>query len=205
MKINFIKNITLIVFLNININNILASGHHDANMIENWWSLGSEYSSTPALGWFYVTFLIFLLFTLYYGNKILKTIVEERSEQIKNNINNIQEAKIIAQKDLDICNDNVKNIHKSFEKIDADFKSKSKLDTIRIEKSTHKLIDTMNKKMDTDIALKIRDVKVKLKNSLVDDVISEVISNINKSDQFSNKNYEKKILRNLSNLNFEIS
>jgi hypothetical protein len=76
MKIHFVEKIILISFLSISNGNVFASDRgHDVNTDINWWSLGSEYSLKPALGWSYFTFAIFALFTAYYANKALKNLL----------------------------------------------------------------------------------------------------------------------------------
>ncbi|MDA0713437.1 MAG: hypothetical protein O2897_05575, partial [bacterium] len=49
-------------------NAIFASEHGGENLGINWWGLGSKYSESPAMGWYLITFIIFLG-ALYYSIK----------------------------------------------------------------------------------------------------------------------------------------
>jgi hypothetical protein len=61
MKININNKVWILSLLIINIENIFASTNTlHTHMNINWWGIGEDYNSTPALGWYTLTFLIFL-------------------------------------------------------------------------------------------------------------------------------------------------
>jgi hypothetical protein len=52
----------------------------------NWWNLGSNFRTEPALGWYYVTFFIAIFLILRYSKLIVKYLILLRSTKIKKNI-----------------------------------------------------------------------------------------------------------------------
>jgi hypothetical protein len=55
----------------------------DINKDINWWSLGREFRDSPAIGFSYITFAIFIFILFYYGKKILNIFFHKRFFKIK--------------------------------------------------------------------------------------------------------------------------
>lgn len=142
MKIHFIEKIILIFFLSIGNGNVFASDHgRDAITDINWWSLGSEYCLRPALGWSYFTFVLFVLFTVYYSNKTLRVLLNERSLRIKSEIERMCNLKIAASRDLNFINSQLKSLDSAIKKITLNFDNKNKIEKNALDLETSLIIE----------------------------------------------------------------
>ena len=77
MKIDINNKAWIISLLIINVEGVCASTNAlHTHMNINWWGIGEKYNSTPALGWYILTFLMFFSIVIYYGYNIFVKILE---------------------------------------------------------------------------------------------------------------------------------
>lgn len=87
----------------------------------NWWGLGSAHKDQPALGWYTLTFVIFLLGLVRYLKKPLQIYLETRSNDIAKAINEANIARQQAEKRLLDYERRVVELDADLERLKADF------------------------------------------------------------------------------------
>lgn len=87
----------------------------------NWWGLGSAHKDQPALGWYTLTFAIFLFGLIRYLKKPLQVYLETRSNDIAKAINEANIARQQAEKRLLDYERRVIELDAELERLKADF------------------------------------------------------------------------------------
>lgn len=198
--INFF-NLSLFSSILIFCDKIIASSHehiHGASSSINWWKIGSEYREVPALGWYSVTFLILIIIIGYICKKYLVDFYKNRSIEIKKQIDEANEIKILAENKLKDHLLRMKNFAQEIESIKAEFiirGNKEKLNSERIGKI---LSNQIQENTENLISAEIKQVKMKLKNEIVKIIINESIKELESSTEYHfNKKYERQVINDL--------
>lgn len=206
MKININNKLWILSLLIVSVENIFASTNalHTHTDI-NWWGIGDDYSSVPALGWYTLTFLIFLSLVIYYGYKILTKIFNDRSIQIQREIIEARQLKISAREKLKQYHQKMKGLNKQLETIFEDFRNKSKTERALADLNVSKIHQQINANIENMIKSNILQIKMDLKRDIINSIILEVLKKV-QSNQINSTNvaYKKKILKNISSLKINI-
>jgi len=194
------------IFLNICIDDAAASGVQPDTLAGiNWWSLGSEYTSKPALGWSYFTFSIFMLILLYYLNRIFKQVLLERSKKITKDITDINTLEINSERMLLELNKEVSKLNTKLINIKEKSKLREKHYYDNMEIRTNTLIDKMRCDIKKNMLSNIRKIKANIKQKFVNDIFVNVVEEIAQSQDLLNNNYEDKVIQNLTEINLKLN
>jgi F0F1-type ATP synthase membrane subunit b/b' len=175
-----------------------SAGHATPEV--NWWGLGSAWSAAPAMGWLFITFVIFVWVLARAIKKPLALYLETRSNDIRKAIEEGQKAKLESEQKLRTYEEKLKTLDQEIGKMKAAFEEqaaaeaqlkesmtkeasarilKDTQDTINasFERSKNKLaaevINTaMSKAQSVIVKSHLSEVDSSLKNSLVDDMKS---------------------------------
>lgn len=147
----------------------LAESHHSIN----WWRLGSNYKDTPALGWLFLTFFIFIYFLAKTIKKPLSLYLETRSKDIKNQIEESLKVKKESEEKLRLYEQKLASLNFEIEKMKEDFLKQARDEKKELERIS---LETREKILkDTEDNIKIN--MLRLKNRLAKEVIEMAINN----------------------------
>lgn len=139
----------------------------------NWWRLGSNYKDTPALGWLFLTFFIFIYFLVKTIKKPLSLYLETRSKDIKNQIEESLRVKKESEEKLRQYENKLASLNFEIEKMKKDFLNQAKDEKKELERIS---LETREKILkDTEDTIKIN--MLRLKNRLSKEIIEMAINN----------------------------
>ncbi len=109
-----------------------AAGHHAAPHVANWWGMGEQYASTPALGWLTITFLIFVGIVVFFARPALTRFLETRADVVEKAMAEARRAKQDAERRAKDAEDKLAALAGEVDKMKAEFTAQGHLESQRI-------------------------------------------------------------------------
>lgn len=135
-------------------------------VIFNWWSIGENYKENPAIGWLFVTFIIFLLALWQFIKKPLNDFIYSRSEKIKEMLNKNNTYRDEVFQKLQVCNLRLHNINTEIDEIKNSFKKQSEFEFQKIKQAIENALHQSKKKINLELRTEIFQYEKQLKREL---------------------------------------
>jgi len=199
MNIRTFFNLSLFSIILIFTDKVIASAHdHGSSTNINWWKIGSEYKDVPALGWYSITFLILIILFGYIVKKYLVDFYKNRSLEIKKQIEDANEMKLLAESNLNSHLLRIKNFTQEIETIKKDFIARGEKEKINAEELGKILSNQIQENTENLISAQVKQVKMNLKNEVVKIIINESIKELeSNTDCHFSKQYERQVINDL--------
>lgn len=153
---------------------VFAGSHENANTGINWWGLGSRYVDSPALGWYMLTFAIFVFGLIYAIKKPLGLYLAARSNDIRKAINEAEIAKDEAIKKMQTCEERLSHLDNEIAQMKAEFIKLGTLEKAQLQKTAEQMAIQIAKDADDVIAGSLRKTMYRLKQDMAVQVIALV-------------------------------
>lgn len=164
----------------------------------NYWKIGENFKESPAIGWFYITFVIFIFIICMYGYKILIKLFFRRSLKIKKYIDQNICFMYFADIHLMKTAQRKKFIDFEIKDIINEFKIKIKIIKIISEKSLNNIKGLLKKDMEKILKHFIGKNKVEILLFIAGLIILDIKNIIKKTKiKVITIEYKRKILNNI--------
>lgn len=159
-----------------------AAEHDGENHGINWWGLGSKYSEAPAMGWYLITFIIFLAALYYAIKKPLNLYLEARSNDIRLAIDEAKIAKAKAEEQFAVYQARLMKLDDEIVQMNADFTKLGDQEKAIIKADADKIAAQIMKDAGAVIAAESERAEFNLKHAISREVIElatkELIKNM---------------------------
>ena len=174
----------------------VAESHHI-----NWWGLGSKYRDSPALGWYILTFIIFVSGLIYAVKKPLGLYLAARSNDIRKAINEAKIAKEDATKQMLACQQRLSQLDTEIAHMKAEFVKQGTLEKAQLKKAAEQMAIQIAKDADDVIAGDMRQAMYRLKQEMAGQVIALVREEIkNRTNQQIENHMRSEFTRDVGKL-----
>lgn len=180
---------------------VFASEHGAVSPGINWWGLGSQYEDSPALGWYILTFAVFVFGLIYAIKKPLGLYLAARSRDIGKAINEAEMAKAEATKKMLACEMRLSDLDNEIAQMKAEFIKLGTLEKAQLKKTAEQMAIQIAKDADDVIAGDIRETMYRLKQEMAVQVIALVREKIkNRTNQQIENRMQNEFSRDVSKL-----
>jgi F-type H+-transporting ATPase subunit b len=138
----------------------------------NWWHLGSEYKDAPALGWLFITFMIFIYGLVRAIKRPLSLYLETRSKDIRQQIEEARRAKVESEEKLRAYEEKLRSLDSEVDKMKAHFHEQAEAEKRERERVTKDLEARIVRETDDTIKANYE----RQKNRLAEEVIEKAMS-----------------------------
>ncbi|MEI6805029.1 MAG: ATP synthase F0 subunit B [Myxococcaceae bacterium] len=145
----------------------------------NWWGIGSAYKNSPAIGWTLLTFGIFVFFVIRFTKKPLALFLEERSDNIKNAIEEAKLAKLDAAAKLKQYEQRLLDLDAEILKMKSDFQHQGELERSRLKLDATKIAEQIQKESAESLKAEVSRALLDLKQEIAHRVLLAASKNIN--------------------------
>ena len=149
------------------------SSHHI-----NWWSLGSAHSENPAMGWYVITFIVFVAGLIYYLRPPLTLFFETRSNDIKKAIEEARMAKVESEAKLRECEARLQSLDAEIAKMKSEFMRQGEIEREQLKEASQAMATQIAKDAQDTIAAEIHHAKTMIKKHLVASVMNLAKQNV---------------------------
>lgn len=143
----------------------------------NWFSLGSKYIHSPALGWSLLTFSLFLCIVIYFLRLSLMNLLRLRYNQTKSSIESIRYEKISINKKMISQSRQIKDLNQSLKKIVLKTYYEIKI----YQEKNNNYINILKKRLSENLIKSVQNYIYTVKNNIKNKFVCTVI------DHASNK------------------
>jgi len=140
-----------------------AAGHHGAPHVQNWWGLGSEWAHAPALGFLMVTFVVFLGLLHAALKKPLSGYIEQRSNDVRNALEEAQKAKANAEAKAAEYEDRLAKLDGELDQLKNDFRARGDAEVKRLEAAGQAAAERILKDAEDTISAEFEKAQTALK------------------------------------------
>ena len=147
----------------------------------NWWGIGSAYKDAPALGWYALSFVIFLFLLVRFVRKPLVLYLETRALDIKNAIEEAAIAKNEAKERVKEYEARLSALDGEIEKLKVEFLRQGELEQAEFEKSARLLAEQIAREAEDNLASEVRRALLSLKSEMADAIIALARTQLEKS------------------------
>jgi F-type H+-transporting ATPase subunit b len=180
---------------------VLAKSHKTDIADINWWGLGSRYAHSPALGWYFLTFAIFVLGLICMVRKPLGLYLAARSNEIRKAINEAEIAKEEAKKKMQACEERISHLDIEIAQMKAEFIKLGTMEKAQLEKTAKQMAIQIVKDADDVIAGNLRQTMYRLKKDMAVQVIALAREEIkNRTNQQIESRMRSEFSRDVSKL-----
>jgi len=137
----------------------------------NWWDLANK--EAPALGWYLLTFLIFLGLVIHFVRKPLRAFLEARSSDVRTAIEEAKKAKEQAQKQMAEFERKVAALDEEIAQMRKEFISRGEAERAAFEKSTAQMAQQITKEAEDNLLFDSRHALLTLKTDMAEAVIAK--------------------------------
>jgi F-type H+-transporting ATPase subunit b len=100
--------------------------------VSNWWALGEDYKETPALGWLFITFFVFVGIIVVFGRKPLQVYLETRAKDVQKAIDEAKAAKEDAERRAREAEAKYAALEAETRRLKSDFEAQGKAELDRL-------------------------------------------------------------------------
>lgn len=137
----------------------------------NWWHLGAAYKDAPALGWLFLTFLIFVYGLMRAIKKPLGLYLETRSHDIKKQLEEAKIAKEQSEKKLLEYEEKLRLLDHEIDSMKAHFTEQAMAEQKERERIRHELEQRIIREADDSIKANYE----REKNRLTEEVLEKAL------------------------------
>lgn len=139
-----------------------GGGEHHAQ-VKNWWGIGSEYATSPALGLLSITFLAFVVLLVVALKKPLSIYLENRADTVRKAIDEAKRAKDAAEARARDAEAKLAALGGEVQRLKADFEAQGKAEAERLEKLAHDTAARIAKDAEDTIAAEAQRAQLTLR------------------------------------------
>jgi F-type H+-transporting ATPase subunit b len=140
-----------------------GGAHHGAPHVANWWGIGQEYAETPALGWLFCTFAIFVVVLAFGIPKLgVPGVVPMLTKYLGTRADAVEKAIAEATKARDAALARAREAEAKFaaldqevQKMKADFEVQGKAEAERIESAANEMAKKIAKDTEDMVAAEV--------------------------------------------------
>jgi F-type H+-transporting ATPase subunit b len=142
-----------------------GAGHGAEHMphVANWWGLGGEWAHAPALGFLSITFLVFVGLLYAALKKPLGGYIEQRSNEVKNALEEAQKAKREAEAKAREYEERLSKLDGELDQLKSDFKTRGEAEMKRLEAAGKAAAERILKDAEDTIAAEFEKAQTALK------------------------------------------
>ncbi len=144
---------------------------HEVSHGINWFHLGSAYQNDPALFWYILTFVIFLVGFIKAVKKPLGGLLESRSRDIRNGLEEAKTAKADSLARLQAYEERLLHLDEEITRMKAEFKRQGELERDMLEKTAKATAAQIAKDTENAIAAETRVARLTLTRELIADAV----------------------------------
>lgn len=144
---------------------------HNAGVAINWWDFGN--AEAPALGWYIITFVIFVALLIHFVRKPLKVYLEARALDIKNAIDEAKKAKEEANAKMAGYESRLAALDEEIKKLKSEFVTRGEQEKANFEKSAAHLAQQITKEAEENLVFEVRHALSVLKTNMADAVVAQ--------------------------------
>lgn len=144
----------------------------------NWWGLGSAYENSPAIGWNLITFAIFVGIVFRFSKKPAALYLKQRSDHIKNSLEEAQLAKSDAKVKLKQYEQRLLDLDGDITKIKSDFKHQGELERAKLKQEAEKIAGQIRKESDESLKAEVARALLRLKQEIADKILLTASRNL---------------------------
>lgn len=144
---------------------------HEVSGAINWWGLGSAYREAPALGWYILTFAIFVAGLISFIRKPLSLYLEARSMDIRKAIEEAKKAKEAADLQLREYEKRLLKLDDEIVQMRADFKTQGEIEKARLKESAEKMALLIAKETEETLLTEMRQAAAALQKQAVEEIV----------------------------------
>lgn len=167
---------------------VFASSDHGIN----WWHLGSAYKDAPALGWLFLTFLIFVYALVRVIKKPLSLYLEVRSKDIEKQILEGKQAKAESEAKLRLYEERLRSLDREIEIMKESFLKQAEAEKHERERQ----VQDMEKRIIKEAEDTIKADYERQKNRLAEEVIEKAVYLAEKTIELEKRSLVDKALKN---------
>lgn len=175
--------------------------HEQTEQLINWWGLGSAYKDTPALGWYMLTFVIFIWALVYFARKPMMLLLETRALNVEKAIEEAKRAKTQAEEKIAKYELRLKALDGEIANLKSEFLKQGEIEKAAFEKSANDLAVQIAKEAEDNLASEVRRALLSLKSEMAEAIISATRVQIQDSGNLTAEADLKKVfIRDVSEL-----
>lgn len=152
---------------------------HNAATSINWWDLGN--AEAPALGWYIITFAIFVGLLIRFVRKPLSVYLEARARDIKSAIEEAKKAKEEANAKMARYESRLAALDEEIAKLRAEFERRGEQEKANFEKSASHLAQQITKEAEENLVFEVRHALSVLKTNMADAVVNQAKAQLESS------------------------
>lgn len=153
----------------------------------NWWGIGSAYKDSPAIGWTLITFVIFVAFITKFAKKPLGAFLQERSDLIKNSIEEAKRAKLDAAAKLKQYEQRLLELDAEIIKMRSDFQHQGELERARLQQDAEKIAEQIRKESEQSLKAEVAKALHALKQEIAEKILATAQKNLSFNPDFDAK------------------
>lgn len=153
----------------------------------NWWGIGSAYKESPAIGWTLITFVIFVAFVVRFAKKPLALFLQERSDHIKNSIEEAKRAKLDATAKLKQYEQRLLELDVEIAKMKSDFHHQGELERARLKQEAEKIAEQIRKESEQSLKAEVAKALHALKREVAEKILASAQKNLSLNVDFDAK------------------
>lgn len=111
----------------------VESSHHHEPHVSNVWGIGAAYASTPAIGWMFITFSIFVGALIFFLRKPLNAKLEARALDVKKALEEAKAAQATAEAKSREAEEKLRALDVKIAEIRATFEAQGKAEATRLD------------------------------------------------------------------------
>lgn len=136
----------------------------------NWWDLSNK--EAPALGWYLITFVLFVGIIVRYLRKPLALYLEARTLEIRKAMEEAKLAREAAQAKMAEYEKKVAALDAEIAQLKSDFMTRGEQEREAFEKSAHKMAQQITKEAEENLVTEVRHALMSLKSDMADAIIA---------------------------------
>lgn len=149
---------------------LVSASEHNQGI--NWWHLGSAYKDAPALGWLFLTFLIFVYGLMRVVKKPLGLYLETRSKDIRQQLEEAKLAKEQSEKKLLDYEEKLRLLDHEIDKMKSHFTEQALAEQKERERMRQELEQRIMREADDTIKANYE----REKNRLTEEVLEKALA-----------------------------
>lgn len=153
----------------------------------NWWGIGSAYKESPAIGWTLITFAIFVAFIIKFTKKPLGDFLQQRSDHIRNSIEEAKRAKLDAAAKLKQYEQRLLELDAEILKMKSDFKHQGELERARLKQDAERIAEQIRKESEQSLKAEVAKALHALKQEVAEKILATAQKNLSFNPDFDAK------------------
>ena len=145
----------------------------------NWWDFGNK--EAPALGWYLITFAVFIALVVHFVRRPLRVYLETRASDIKRAIDEAKRTKEEALAKMAEYETKLAMLDADIQRIKSEYESRGEREKAEFEKAAMHLSAQITKEAEDNLVSEVRHAVLTLKNDMAQAVVASARSQLDAS------------------------